>query len=373
MKHLQDNDYSYEEDYESSGDEPSVYEGCEYVKTLFDGTLSSPNWPKKYDAKEKCHWTILAPPEFHIELTFESFKLEYHKSCRMDRVEVHHDGHGFYLCGSGTPKQTFISTEPKMELFFQSDEAQNFNGFRANYKIVPNNDGLFSGGLAPRAFTVAQDDKTEENGMCGRPTVSPSKQLRILGGQPVKAGQWPWLGMLLEEDGEYIHMKCGVALICRKWALTSADCVRELKTGAQYTRRLKFGNMRWDHDRKEEVEVGVSQVIEHPYFDGGYHFDIALIQMTDRVPLTDYIMPICLKNYVTQNTGTYDCYSAGWGKNSRAESTRQAHQAKVNIINDSNCAKMYKSKYDKAEMICTGGENRPCQGDGGAPLVSFRY
>jgi len=81
---------------------------------------------------------------------------------------------------------------------------------------------------------------------------SQSKQLRILGGQPVKAGQWPWLGMLLEEDGEYIHMKCGVALICRQWALTSGDCVRELKTGAQYTRRLKFGNMRWDHDRKEQ-------------------------------------------------------------------------------------------------------------------------
>ena len=29
------------------------------------------------------------------------------------------------------------------------------------------------------------------------------------------------LGMLLEEDGNYIHMKCGVALICNKWVVTS--------------------------------------------------------------------------------------------------------------------------------------------------------
>ena len=122
---------------------------------------------------------------------------------------------------------------------------------------------------------------------------------------------------------------------------------------------------------KEEVEVAVSRVIEHPYFDGGYHFDIALIQMERPVPLTDYIMPICLKKYVTQKTGTYSCYSAGWGKNAKTDSTKQAHQAKVNIIADSNCAKMYKSKYDKDEMICTGGENRPCQGDGGAPLVRY--
>ena len=27
--------------------------------------------------------------------------------------------------------------------------------------------------------------------------------------------------MLLEEDGNYIHMKCGVALICNKWVVTS--------------------------------------------------------------------------------------------------------------------------------------------------------
>jgi len=59
VKHLQDNDYLYDEDYESSGEELSLYAGCEYVKTLFDGTISSPNYPKKYSPKEKCHWTIL--------------------------------------------------------------------------------------------------------------------------------------------------------------------------------------------------------------------------------------------------------------------------------------------------------------------------
>ena len=115
-----------------------------------------------------------------------------------------------------------------MELFFQSDEAQNFAGFRASYKIVPNADVMISKPV-PRAFVVSKDDKNEEYGLCGRPTLSPSRQLKILGGSPIQATQWPWLGMLLEEDGEYIHMKCGVALICRKWAITSADCVRELK------------------------------------------------------------------------------------------------------------------------------------------------
>jgi hypothetical protein len=177
--------------------------------------------------------------------------------------------------------------------------------------------------------------------------------------------------MLLEEDGEYVHMKCGVALICRSWAITSGDCVRELKSGAKYTRRLKFGNMRWDHDLKGEVTVGVEQVIEHPYFDGGFHYDIALIKMKSPVPITEQIMPICLQNIdfdsITKHT---NCFSAGWGKNSQTDSTRQAHQAPITIVNPSNCAKMYAGKFSKTDMVCTGGSNRPCQGDGGAPLVS---
>ena len=52
--------------------------------------------------------------------------------------------------------------------------------------------------------------------------------------------------MLLEEDGNYIHMKCGVALICSKWVITSGDCAHELKTGAKFDHSVKFGNLRWD-------------------------------------------------------------------------------------------------------------------------------
>ena len=52
--------------------------------------------------------------------------------------------------------------------------------------------------------------------------------------------------MLLEEDGNYIHMKCGVALICSKWVITSGDCAHELKTGSKFEHSVKFGNLRWD-------------------------------------------------------------------------------------------------------------------------------
>ena len=201
VRHLQDNDYMYEEDYEGSAEESSPYEGCEYFLTEFAGEIVSPNWPKKYPSKKKCHWTILAPEEHHVELQFENFKVEYHKSCRMDRVEVHHDGHGYYLCGAGTPRKKFISTEQTMELYFQSDEAQNFGGFKAHYQIVPNKKNFGDKPPFPRAFSIAEveEENKIDEGICGRPKIAPNRMLRILGGQPIKHGQWPWLGMLLEE------------------------------------------------------------------------------------------------------------------------------------------------------------------------------
>ena len=79
---------------------------CREVLTEFQGEIFTPGFRKQkpqYPPNLDCQWEILAPPNYHIELEFVKFKLEYHRNCRMDRVEIHHDGQGFFLCGSGTP------------------------------------------------------------------------------------------------------------------------------------------------------------------------------------------------------------------------------------------------------------------------------
>ena len=79
---------------------------CRDVLTEFQGEIFTPGFRKQkpqYPPNLDCQWEILAPPNYHIELEFVKFKLEYHRNCRMDRVEIHHDGQGFFLCGSGTP------------------------------------------------------------------------------------------------------------------------------------------------------------------------------------------------------------------------------------------------------------------------------
>ena len=84
----------------------TIIQVCREVLTEFQGEIFTPGFRKQkpqYPPNLDCQWEILAPPNYHIELEFVKFKLEYHRNCRMDRVEIHHDGQGFFLCGSGTP------------------------------------------------------------------------------------------------------------------------------------------------------------------------------------------------------------------------------------------------------------------------------
>jgi hypothetical protein len=105
----------------------------------------------------------------------------------------------------------------------------------------------------------------------------------------------------------------------------------------------------------------ISALKEHPLFDGGYEYDIALVKFAQKVSFNNYIKPICMKDYVHKNKGGFNCFAAGWGMNSQTMSTRQAHSAKINIINDGYCSNTYRKKYNTQQMVCTGGDNRPCQ------------
>ena len=66
VQHLQDIDYSdepeYVDDYQPSGEDEddNIYAGCEFLRVQLEGDITSPNWPKKYPDKKKCHWTIEA-------------------------------------------------------------------------------------------------------------------------------------------------------------------------------------------------------------------------------------------------------------------------------------------------------------------------
>ena len=58
------------------------------TNTSWSGVIQSPNYPNNYPSNVNCTWTITAPPNEVITLTFTDLRLESHDACMFDYVQV---------------------------------------------------------------------------------------------------------------------------------------------------------------------------------------------------------------------------------------------------------------------------------------------
>ena len=80
-------------------------------------------------------WNIGVASGKRIMLTFESFDIEAHPSCKYDYVQVSFGSDEQRYCGSNKPSP-IISSDNTMVVIFHSDDSEARNGFKATWKAV---------------------------------------------------------------------------------------------------------------------------------------------------------------------------------------------------------------------------------------------
>ncbi|XP_033122266.1 suppressor of tumorigenicity 14 protein-like, partial [Anneissia japonica] len=136
---------------------------------------------------------------------------------------------------------------------------------------------------------------------CGSQPFLPAED-RIVGGEDVPPGKWPWIGSITVYGSHY----CGAALIDREWALTAAHCLGRIDYISFGTTDLEF------HSSVFYEEVGVAEALPHPdYDDYTLANDIALLRLERPVNYSAFIQPICFGEDFAVGT---ECVSAGWGR-----------------------------------------------------------
>uniref|UniRef100_A0A665V841 Cubilin n=1 Tax=Echeneis naucrates TaxID=173247 RepID=A0A665V841_ECHNA len=118
----------------------SALAGCGDILTSATGIITSPSHPNNYPHGANCTWYINVSPGNLIQLTFESFNLEYHSNCALDYLEVYDNGTvetgtmiGRY-CGRSVPP-SITSTDNQLTLLFVSDSSLTKEGFSASYVL----------------------------------------------------------------------------------------------------------------------------------------------------------------------------------------------------------------------------------------------
>uniref|UniRef100_A0A7N8WRU4 Serine protease 56 n=1 Tax=Mastacembelus armatus TaxID=205130 RepID=A0A7N8WRU4_9TELE len=116
---------------------------------------------------------------------------------------------------------------------------------------------------------------------------------RIVGGSPAPLGSWPWLVNLQLDGG----LMCGGVLVESSWVVTAAHCF------AGYVSLFPAsveGSL---------IVVKVNRIIPHPKT---FNNDIALVELTSPVVLSEHVTPVCLPSGMEPPTGS-PCLVAGWG------------------------------------------------------------
>uniref|UniRef100_A0A8C5GIY8 Peptidase S1 domain-containing protein n=1 Tax=Gouania willdenowi TaxID=441366 RepID=A0A8C5GIY8_GOUWI len=192
---------------------------------------------------------------------------------------------------------------------------------------------------------------------------------RIIGGSPAPRGSWPWLVNLQLDGG----LMCGGVLVDSSWVVTAAHCF----AGESYWTAVvgEFDITKTDPD---EQVLKVNRILSHPKFNPKtFNNDIALVELTSPVVLSEHVIPVCLPSATEPPTGS-PCLVAGWGSlYEDGPSADVVMEAKVPLLPQSTCKSALGKDLVTNTMLCAGylsGGIDSCQvckstGDSGGPLI----
>ncbi|XP_028268229.1 transmembrane protease serine 9-like [Parambassis ranga] len=169
-----------------------------------------------------------------------------------------------------------------------------------------------------------------------------------VGGTSVTAGQWPWVASL-QKNGRHV---CGGTLVAVDSVLSNADCFSNSTAASEWT--VVLGRLKQNGSNPFEVTRNVANITLSNLTGS----NVAVLHLSSKPPLSDYIQPICVDNGRTFAVGS-TCWAAGWSSGrGGVEELLQAFQ--TSVLNCGNTS--------QSESICTAAFTLE-QGDSGGPLM----
>ncbi|XP_065361766.1 proclotting enzyme-like [Calliphora vicina] len=209
---------------------------------------------------------------------------------------------------------------------------------------------------------------------CG---VSRGTTNRVVGGYEAKKGNYPWmaaLGYRDEYDPSSMKFLCAGSLISSRYVITSAHCINS------YLMLVRLGAHDLTKPNESEARnYRIKRTVTHEKFNlKTITNDLALIELSEIVQITNFIDTICLPEapqFLSQDFVGMNPFVAGWGANKHQGPTSNVlRDVQVPIINRQVCEQSYRTVFNfvqfSDQLICAGNSNvDACQGDSGGPLM----
>ncbi len=106
---------------------------CDAILTAANGTITSPNYPAKYENNLNCSTKITVAAGKIIFLNFTAFSLEIDSYCPYDYVEIIDGSSSVKYCGHPS---AITSKTNELTIRFKTDSSVVQTGFSATYSTI---------------------------------------------------------------------------------------------------------------------------------------------------------------------------------------------------------------------------------------------
>ncbi|KAM4043763.1 mannan-binding lectin serine protease 1-like [Anomaloglossus baeobatrachus] len=196
----------------------------------------------------------------------------------------------------------------------------------------------------------------------------------------------PWIAMLSHTSTNAPF--CGGSLIGDKWIVTAAHCLHhqleeenavlteeDLFTPSSFN--IILGKHRTFITDDTEQVLQAKHLILHPkYKTSTFQNDIALVELSRKAYLHDYVIPVCLPEVEVQPDNFV--MVSGWGKQFLKKRPAALMEIEIPVVEFDVCNAGYLSlgRVLTEDMLCAGfkeGGKDACSGDSGGPMVTFNH